>query len=69
MLAAGVSIEMVAKWLGHSSPLITSRHYSHANSVFNDASHDAYSKAMAKIEGQGTKPHAKKLAVVKKKAG
>jgi integrase len=69
MLAAGVPIEMVAKWLGHSSPLITARHYSHANSVFNDASHDAYSKAMEKIEGRAPKPAAKKLAIVKKKTG
>lgn len=65
MLANKVPIEMVAKWLGHSSPLITAKHYSHANSDFHEASHDAYMRALGEIKGQAAKPPKKKLVLVK----
>jgi integrase len=52
MLQAGVPIETVSKWLGHSSPLITARHYSHANADFHANSHDLYMQALRKIDGK-----------------
>jgi integrase len=57
MLSAGVAIEQVAKWLGHSSPIITAKHYSHANSDWHMNSHASYMAALDRIEG--TKPKAK----------
>jgi integrase len=56
-LNAGVPIERVAKWLGHSTSEITSRHYSGANSDWHQDSHAAYMKALDQIEG--TKPKGK----------
>jgi integrase len=54
MLNAGVNIERVAKWLGHSSPLITAKHYSHANADWHEGSHKDYMAAMERIEGRKT---------------
>jgi len=50
MLQPGVAIEQVSKWLGHSSPLITARHYSHANSDWYTNSHAVYMNALKKID-------------------
>jgi integrase len=55
MLNAGVPIERVSKWLGHSSPLITARHYSHANADWHEGSHRDYMAALEKIEAQKSK--------------
>src|SRR5262249_12267623 len=55
MLRAGVPIEVVSKWLGHSSPLITARHYSHANADWHNNSHDLYMKALRKVDGKRAK--------------
>jgi len=52
MMTAGVSMEQVSRWLGHSSVLITARHYSNANADYHDASHAAYMKALNQIEGK-----------------
>ncbi len=51
MLSNGATMEQVAKWLGHSSPIITARHYSHANADWHTNSHAAYMKILDAIEG------------------
>ena len=65
MLSKSVPIEMIAKWLGHASPLITAKHYSHANSDFYKASHDAYMKAI-ETEDQPKLAGSSKLKVMTK---
>jgi integrase len=67
MLSAGVPIEQVAKWLGHSSPLITARHYSHANADWHQNSHAAYMKALNAIEPTPEKNG--KIVPMRKKTG
>jgi len=54
MLNAGVNIERVTKWLGHSSSLITAKHYSHANADWHEGSRQDYMAAMERIEGKKT---------------
>ncbi len=54
MLRAGVPIEQVSKWLGHSSPLVTARHYSNANSDWHDNSHRVYMDALKALEPAST---------------
>jgi len=56
MLTNGVSMEQVSRWLGHSTVLITTRHYSSANADYHDASHAAYMRAVDAIEGKAKKP-------------
>jgi hypothetical protein len=55
MLTAGTDIELVAKWLGHSSSKITSKHYFGANNDWHNNSHAEYMKAMEAIEGAPAK--------------
>jgi integrase len=55
MLNQGVKMERVSEWLGHSSVLITKKHYGHANKDWHDASHDEYMRALEAIEGQPKK--------------
>jgi integrase len=71
MLTAGVPIEQVAKWLGHSSPMITARHYSHANADWHRQSHSLYMRALDAIEGtpKETSQSKKRKVVTIKRAG
>lgn len=65
MLNAGTPIERVARWLGHSTPIITAKHYGHANADYHKASHQDYMAALAKIEGTPVKAKERKLKLVK----
>jgi integrase len=55
MLSAGVAIEKVSKWLGHSDVKTTQKHYGYLNSDWHVASHDTCMDALDKIEGKRTK--------------
>jgi integrase len=69
MLNNGVKIERVSEWLGHSSVLITKKHYGHANKDWHDASHDEYMRALDAIEGGVSTKKAGKVVPVRRKAG
>lgn len=65
MLRLGVSIEIVSKWLGHSTTQITAKHYWHANTDWHEASHEAYMTALKNQEHQDKARKKMKFVVVK----
>lgn len=66
MLTDGVRIETVSRWLGHSSPLVTMRHYGHANADMHAASHQEYERAMQALARREKKVRGKVVAIKKR---
>ncbi|MFC1559172.1 tyrosine-type recombinase/integrase [Gemmatimonadota bacterium] len=47
LLAAGVDISVVAHYLGHSSPLVTSRHYAHVSQSLKQQAADQLGRSLS----------------------